>query len=350
MQIKRVHDPLQTKVQNVLGSYEEVKSVIGHQDTTNSLIGVVRQPSTPVSTKVKGDDPFATLATKVDTSPSLPNVKQEKKSILNGQHRPKHGHQKGETSETKRVKSKESGNTIVANASHKQRTGVFDQFQNWEHMESKLKDSKAIQNEARVRENSYKEWKDKRGSYHKNESGKSEDKKFPSYRKGKDSRNHSRERLKSKSEAKEKIDNGIGSKTENSGQDNAKGLMSSENKPNGSSADANPNSQKLTACLSYGSSKPSSVFSQPHTSPGRECRDPDASFMSTLSTVEPMFQPRTNNTGKTNPTVSPPKSHIKLPNGLSKDVKKDRSAYVESKNKVLKLKVPNQVGIIQHLQ
>ena len=347
-QVKRTHDPLRKEVQNVLGIYEDVKSVIAPNPTRNlpNLIGVVPQPSTPVTTKVKGGNPFADLVKKKDGPSPAVNIKQEKK-VHNGQHQSKHGHQKTETTNVKKGK-RESGGKTVGNASHRpeERTGVFDQFQNWENADTKFKDVPSSQGESQARQNGHKERKDKFKSSERDVTGKSEDIRTSSYHKRKDSNSRNRERSKSKSD---EIHSVI-VKTENSADDTGKGTGSSDNKFNGaSSAASTPNSQKSTASSGYGSLKPTnSVLSQPHVSPAREHRDSDVSLKSTPSPDAPVFQSpasRTNNTGKPHTTMSPLKSPLKLPNGVSKDINKHRSTSDHSKNKVLKLEMANQVRI-----
>ena len=78
-QITHRDDPLQSQVQDVLGKfdYDYVKGSTG--------VGVVRQPSTPVTPKTKGN-PFADIKS-LPTSVRDVKVKEENKPVVNGQHR-----------------------------------------------------------------------------------------------------------------------------------------------------------------------------------------------------------------------------------------------------------------------
>ena len=353
-QVKRAHDPLRNEVQNLLGAYEDVKSVIENTSTKNqNLIGVVPQPSTPVSTKVKGGNPFAYAVKKQDASlPQASKGKQESKNIINGQRLSKHGNQKSDTS-FKKVKSKESGSKTTGNVSHKheERTGVFDQFQNWENVDSERRDTASIKNETYTKDRSHKERKDKRASSERDVPVKTEDRSSSNHKR-KDSNNHSGERSKSRPELKEE-NHSVTIKKENQAHDTNKGTVNSESRLNGaSSAASTPNSQKSTASSGYGSLKPTnSVISQPHTSPVREHRDSDASLKSTPSPDIPVFQSppsRASNSGKSHPTASQLKCSVKLPNGVSKDIKKHRPSSDQNKSKGLKLDTRNQVRITRN--
>ena len=347
--MKRAHDPLRNEVQNVLGAYEDVKSVIENNSTKNqNLIGVVPQPSTPVSTKVKGGNPFADVKKRDASLPQTSKVKLESKYVVNGQRQSKHGYQKSETS-FKKVKSKESGSKTTGNVSHRheERTGVFDQFQNWENVDSERRDTTSIKSETYTKDRSYKERKDKQKSSERDVPIKTEDRSFSNHKR-KDSNNHNGERSKSRPEVKEES-HSVTTKKENVANDLSKGTVNSESRLNGaSSAASTPNSQKSTSSSGYGSLKPTnSVISQPHASPVREHRDSDASLKSTPSPDVPVFQSppsRTSNSGKSHPTASQLKSPVKLPNGVSKDVKKHRLSSDQMKSKGLKLDTRNQVS------
>lgn len=305
--MKRVHDPLQTKVQNVLGSYDEVKGHITEKSARGTeLIGVVPQPSTPVTTKVKGGNPFAGLVKKeTNSSPSLPSGRQDKKSVVNGQHRSKH-HTKTGQIDVKRESASKSAASVG-----QRRTGVFEQFQNWENVDSKSKESSGGASSS-----SHKEREDRKKSSER-----------------KESKSHSRERMKPKTETKHEAK--VAS-VKNESQNSGKNTASSDHKLNGTSSDAStPSSQKSAASSGYGSLKAT------NKSPKREQRDSDASLKSTPSPDAPLFQSppsRVSNTGKPVATVSPMKSSMKLPNGVRKETSDD------SKHSGLKLQMPKEVS------
>ncbi len=296
---------MQSQVWNILGNFDEIKSDLTQQSSSNSLIGVVKQPSTPIATKVK--NPFAASAVQ-GSNLAARIIREDKKNVVNGQHKPKHPHQKIEIPDSKNIRSKLEG-----------RTGVFEQFQ--------TKSESVLSTKA--------------GSHART---KTEDKSSSNKVKERTSSNN-REKLKSKSELVKKVVNS-GTKAD-SKQDIIK--THEKSKAHGaSSAGSTPNSQSSTASSGYGSLQPSnSVLSQIHTSSSRENRDSD-SVKSTPSPDEPVFQSphnRVNVNGRVQLSNNSLKPKDNLPNGMStKNVNKHRSPSGHSKSRGLKLKIPDKVS------
>ena len=302
------------EVQDALGNFDEVRRYFSTSNPTSSLIGVARQPSTPISTKPGGKkNPFDSVR---DRQPSsAESSKHEAKSLPNG-----HYPSKTSRPDSKHVKKPNSASNKQSN--NTERDNVFDKFnKKLEHSDQTKTDN--IQNSKHAtREHIQKE-------HHKRRSSEKDG------QKRRDQKSHHRDRSKSKSEGKRNHNVGVGN--------DARTLSETKHvdtKVNGvSSAASTPNSQKSTGSSGYGSSKPpSSVASQPHVSPSRDRLDSESSVKSppSPSPGDHVFQSPKNR-------VSGKLSHSKHPNGLSNESLSRLTGDSQSRNKVLKLHMPNQV-------
>ncbi len=301
------------QVQDALGNFEEVRRYVS---TTNSLIGVTRQPSTPISTKAGGKkNPFDSVKDR-QPSPSE-KLKHEAKSLPNGHYSSK----LGRPDSTHAKKPNSASNTKNSNT---ERDNVFDKFnKKLEHSDQVKTDSNQNSKHA-TRAHIEKE-------HHKRRSSEKDG------HKRKDQKSHHRERSKSKGEGKHNHNA--------SGGNDARTLSETKNtesKTNGvSSAASTPNSQKSTGSSGYGSSKPpNSVASQQHVSPSRDRLDSESS-----SVISPPSPTPGDHVFQSPKRVSGKPSHQKHPNGLSSESLSRLTGDPQSRNKVLKLHMPNQVRI-----